>query len=163
MRVRMFWSLAIAIQCLLWTGGITPAIARGGAGQVVGARVMGHGGVWGNPRLPYDGQLRYRMDYNKWQYGYYDNWPYRSYNQWQYGGAGGVWPSGPYTSADFPAIQDQTPVSPEVIILSNSPQVGFPPSPPPPAIPMDFGYVPGCRAIPNGYHCDPVRPVGQPE
>ena len=44
-------------------------------------------------------------------------------------------------------------VSPEVILLPS-------PGTPPPATsepPLDLSYVPGCRPIPNGYHCDVPR------
>ncbi len=130
---RIFWSLAIAIQCLLWTGGITPAVAWGGASQLGQARGMGHGGVWGD--LPRQGQSRYDVPCE-------------------------AWPSGRYLGAMAPAIQDETLAQPEVIILTSSPQVGAPPAMP--AAQMDFGYVRGCRAIPNGYHCDPSPHEDQP-
>jgi hypothetical protein len=131
---RIVWSLVIIIPCLLGTAGMTPALAWGGMIQAGPARGMGHGVVWGGPRLPRQGHSRYGV-------------PGRS------------WPSGPYTSADVPAFQDETPVSPEVIVLTSSPPFGAPPAMPPAQ--MDFGYVPGCRAIPNGYHCDPQPHEGQ--
>lgn len=152
MYARLFWSLVIAIQCLSWTGGTAPALARGVAGQMGEAPGLGHAGVWGNSRLSYHGQSRYRLFYGQSRYRLYSG-------QWQHRGPGGVRPSWPY-GAFVPAIQDQTPVSPEVIILTNAPRVGLPPPTSPAA--MDFGYIPGCRAIPNGYHCDPARHEGQP-
>ena len=69
-----------------------------------------------------------------------------------YGGPGSVWP---YLGATEPATA--TPVAPEVVVVGGAPQAGGVPAP----AAMDFGYVPGCRAIPNGYHCDPPRRGGQ--
>ena len=133
MYERLFWSLVIIIPCLLGTGGITPAWAWGGGRQVGAAQGLGHIGAWGSRGLPYHGQSRYGVP-----------------------GAGR--PYGLYIGATVPAFQDETPVHPQVIVLSNSPQ----PGPAAPQAQMDFGYVPGCRAIPNGYHCDPARHEGQP-
>jgi hypothetical protein len=66
-----------------------------------------------------------------------------------------VWPFTPFvdtSAAQLVPIDNQPPAEPQVIIVSNAqqPQSDRPRSDMPP----DFGYVPGCRAIPNGYHCD---------
>ena len=44
------------------------------------------------------------------------------------------------------------PVRPEVIVMP----VPTAPHQAPPQASLDFSYVAGCHAIPNGYHCDPT-------
>lgn len=44
------------------------------------------------------------------------------------------------------------PAGPEVIVLGTQPHGTSEPAVRQPL--PDYGYVPGCRAIPNGYHCD---------
>ena len=54
---------------------------------------------------------------------------------------------------DYPDASE-SPAGPEVILVPS-------PSSPPPAMPeppLDLSYVPGCRPIPNGHHCDPPEP-----
>lgn len=63
------------------------------------------------------------------------------------------WPFGfsvPITAAVSAAASQNEPYEPQIIIFSSSlPRiVSDVPAP------QDFGYVLGCRAIPNGYHCD---------
>ena len=47
-----------------------------------------------------------------------------------------------------PKVASDGPTKPIVIVLSNPPEHTVPESP------RDYSYVSGCRAIPNGYHCD---------
>lgn len=67
-----------------------------------------------------------------------------------------IWPYAPFvdTSATQPAQdEDQSPAQqPQVIILSSGqqPESDYAAQ----QLPSDFSYVRGCRAIPNGYHCD---------
>jgi hypothetical protein len=70
-----------------------------------------------------------------------------------------LWPYAPYyidstpTEAS-PSVSETLP-EPQIIILSDAsharPERATPETRP------DFGYVAGCRAIPNGYHCDSPR------
>jgi hypothetical protein len=53
---------------------------------------------------------------------------------------------------DTPPIQSAVPATPPVIVMSGLPN-GVPERRAP-ETPPDYGYVAGCRAIPNGYHCD---------
>jgi hypothetical protein len=72
---------------------------------------------------------------------------------------GGIWPGlgWPDTTQDVatPAIDEaaQQQLQPEVIIIHSDAAAHTASEPAP-----DFGYIPGCHAIPSGYHCDtPVQ------
>jgi hypothetical protein len=68
-----------------------------------------------------------------------------------------IWPDGVLTSQyDVPPVQEVPQATPEVIIVGGT-VGGTGPAPsddPASRTPPDYSYVPGCRAIPNGYHCD---------
>jgi hypothetical protein len=65
---------------------------------------------------------------------------------------GGIWPGfwWPNTQVIQVPVEEtaQPQPQPQIIVL-HSDRAANPPDPPP-----DFGYVAGCHAIPNGYHCD---------
>ena len=64
-----------------------------------------------------------------------------------------VWPYGLYSEglpADAYSSATETPSDLEVLPNATSPAAGIREPEPP----LDFSYVPGCRPIPNGYHCD---------
>jgi hypothetical protein len=66
-----------------------------------------------------------------------------------------IWPYSSLTDAtplDVPPGQNEAPSSPSVIVMSGLPN-GVPDRAVP-ETPPDYGYIAGCRAIPNGYHCD---------
>ena len=66
---------------------------------------------------------------------------------------GGIWPGFGWPDATqavaAPAIDATAQPQPEVIIMHSDTAAHTASEPPP-----DFGYIPGCHAIPNGYHCD---------
>jgi hypothetical protein len=68
---------------------------------------------------------------------------------------GGIWPGfwWPNTQVvEVPAAVEETAqpqMQPQIIIIRSDTAAHTVPEPPP-----DFGYVSGCHAIPNGYHCD---------
>ena len=67
----------------------------------------------------------------------------------------GIWPD--FWWPDTPVMQvpaptdgaSQTPLQPQIVVVQSDAAAHTAPEPPP-----DFGYIAGCRAIPNGYHCD---------
>jgi hypothetical protein len=68
---------------------------------------------------------------------------------------GGIWPD--FWWPDTPVVQAPTPtdgasqtqLQPQIIVVHTDTPAHAASEPPP-----DFSYVAGCRAIPNGYHCD---------
>jgi hypothetical protein len=66
-----------------------------------------------------------------------------------------IWPYSSFdgtTPIGIPPMQSELAPIPPVIVMSGLPN-GVP-EPQAPETPPDYGYVAGCRAIPNGYHCD---------
>jgi hypothetical protein len=66
-----------------------------------------------------------------------------------------LWPYSSFTDTtpmDVNPIQSEVPASPPIIVMSGLPN-GVPDRRVP-ETPPDDGYIAGCRAIPNGYHCD---------
>jgi hypothetical protein len=66
-----------------------------------------------------------------------------------------IWPYSSFdgtTPIDIPPMQSELAPIPPAIVMSGLPN-GVP-EPQAPETPPDYGYVAGCRAIPNGYHCD---------
>jgi hypothetical protein len=66
-----------------------------------------------------------------------------------------IWPDSSFvgtTPTDISPIQSELAPIPPVIVMSGLPN-GVP-EPQARETPPDYGYVAGCRAIPNGYHCD---------
>ena len=81
------------------------------------------------------------------------------------GNAFGGWPFGGWPLLDtaplqVPSVANETPSAPVVIVMSGlsdgAPERARPETPP------DYGYVAGCHAIPNGYHCDIPHNEGTP-
>jgi hypothetical protein len=65
------------------------------------------------------------------------------------------WPSWPFLDSapiQVPSVASDAPSNPVVIVMSGlsdrAPERATPETPP------DYGYIAGCHAIPNGYHCD---------
>ena len=75
-----------------------------------------------------------------------------------------IWPYVPYFDTGpvvaEPSVASVAPVGPQVIVLSNPPNGASGPTVTAP--PVDDSYVAGCRAIPNGYHCDLPQDPGAP-
>jgi hypothetical protein len=64
------------------------------------------------------------------------------------------WPYYP-TFEEIPVTANDVPSQPQVIVVSGG--AGAAPSRGAPDAGPDYSFVAGCRAIPNGYHCDPPR------
>src|SRR5208283_549502 len=65
-----------------------------------------------------------------------------------------TWPYSSFldtTPIEAPPVEDEVFSDPYVIVMSNLP--GRAPQLKAPETPPDYGYA-GCRAIPNGYHCE---------
>ena len=146
----------------------TPALARGGGGGFGGGFGGGsfgfggiggtfHGGGFGNfgfqrsPRF-----VRPHVFRNRIVSPFDRRFAVSRFAAQRFGG--GVdgsffWPFGWYTGVGAP-VEQTTPLAPapQVIILSNNQPL--PRTTAEPSVPPDFEYVPGCRAIPNGYRCD---------
>jgi hypothetical protein len=73
-----------------------------------------------------------------------------------------VWPYAPIDG--IPSIEtpagDTGAEAPNVIVVERAPMAGAGPSGAEPL--PDYGYVPGCRAIPNGYACDTRQQAAAP-
>jgi hypothetical protein len=65
-----------------------------------------------------------------------------------------IWPYEPYIDAPLTSVAptgSEAAPAPQIIIVQSDNPARF--TPPKPEAPLDFSYVPACRAIPNGYHC----------
>jgi len=65
------------------------------------------------------------------------------------------WGTGGYYGYANPPVQQAPPPEPEVIVIREDSQGRMATA----EAPADFSYVKGCRAIANGYHCDPPTPT----
>jgi hypothetical protein len=153
MGERVFWLPMIAIILgLLETGSMAPAFARGGGG----AHGIGIG------RFPArvspifrSGRIRARgMVAGP---GGVQNGGFHRGAAFRNPGLAGIWPY-PWWPIDTTPTEvgAAVPSEPQVIVISSSnyAQGRIAPAP---GDPPDYSYVPGCHAIPNGYHCDAPR------
>ena len=65
-----------------------------------------------------------------------------------------IWPYEPYIDTPPTAVapsESEAAPAPQVIIIQSDNSARYGPTRP--DAPLDFSYVPECRAIPNGYHC----------
>lgn len=133
--------LLVSAVLLLGIGEISPACAWNGGEQGRTEPTPAHSG----PAMNHDG---FAMRHS----GVRGDVRLRRLNRSQYSLPILGWPYAPFLdTAGFP-VENETPVGPEVIILSNSPPAGSAPAAPQAL--ADYSYILGCRAIPNGYHCD---------
>jgi hypothetical protein len=156
MYKRTIWSLAIAISCFLGAGGIAPAWARGGINGSGAAGVpmrfsapVREAPLFNRPVVARHGGFVPRHN------GLRADLRLRDHARLRNGEPVVVWPYAPYfdtTPIEAPPVADETPVGPQVIILSNLP--GGTHEPTVAQTLPDYGYVAGCHAIPNGYHCE---------
>ncbi len=152
MSERSRWLSVIVISGLIATGLATPALARDGV-NTFGVAGFPSGLVVHAPRpfmrnsivTPHivarsadvQNDVRFRR-HTRLQNGLPIIWPYASFTD--------------ATPLDVPPSQNEGPSSPSVIVMSSLPN-GVPDRVVP-ETPPDYGYVAGCRPIPNGYHCD---------
>jgi hypothetical protein len=151
MSERAHWVFVIAVLSLLGASVVAPALARGGVNTgMVGFR---SGFAMHTARPPtrshvvmrtsspairmFKNELRFRR------------------TQLQNGLPITIWPYSPYTDTapmDVPLTQSEVLPSPPVILMSGLSSGGLDRTGP--ETRPDFSYVAGCRAIPNGYHCN---------
>lgn len=144
---------AIAILGLFATCSIAPALARGGGGGSGGGRgsaaFAGHGPRafvrshamirrFAGRNIAFQNNLRLHRG-AQWQSG----WPIAS---WLYS-----WPIDT-TPVGIPLVGSERQAGPYVIVIADS--LNRAPERTAPSLLPDYSYVPGCHAIPNGYHCD---------
>jgi hypothetical protein len=158
MGERVFWLPTIAVILgLLGTG--NPALARGGGGG--GAHGIGIGRfparvspIFRSGRIGTPGLLAGSRGVR--------NGVFRRGAPFRNPDLAGIWPY-PWWPIDttqgwpidtMPAeVGTAVPSEPQVIVISGS-NYAQGHIAPPPGDPPDYSYVPGCHAIPNGYHCD---------
>jgi hypothetical protein len=165
MSTRVFWLPAIvALLGNLEIGSISAAFARGGGGAGIGiprspahASPVFRSGRFGTPRLV-AGHSGFHP--NGFSHGGFHRDGFGHDNEAFNPGVAGFWPYSWWPTDTTPAqYAPAVPSEPQVIVIADShytqPRV-VPSSSP--GDPPDYGYVAGCHAIPNGYHCDAPRP-----
>lgn len=169
MSKRVFWLPTIgAILGLLGTGIMSPALARGGGGGGGGgspalARGGGGGGGGGHGLSTLRFPARISPILRTGRFGTpgivggprnFQNNVFRRGGAFPNSGLAGIWPYPWWPTDTMPAqVGTAVPSAPQVIVISSSnyAQGRIPPTP---GDPPDYSYVPGCQAIPNGYHCE---------
>lgn len=153
MSERSRWFPLITILSLLATGVLAPAVARDSvntfgmarfpstfsthmarapirANTVTPRALARHVAIWHDLHIHRHTQLRNGLPVV--------TWPYSS--------------SVAAIPMDVPPVQNEGPSNPQVIVMSQLPNRALEQTAP--ETPPDYGYIAGCRAIPNGYHCD---------
>jgi hypothetical protein len=171
MSKRILWSSMIALLILFETGTSVPALARGGVnGSGVAGRPMASPMQARRPsivRVPRSVRSRVIEPRVARQFGAQNNFRFKNDFRFQNGFSRnrdarflggspiGIWPFFPFFDTlpiQAPSVASETPSSPVVIVMSDmsdrAPERATPGTLP------DYGYVAGCHAIPNGYHCD---------
>jgi hypothetical protein len=153
MSERIRWFPLAAILSLIGAGVAAPAKARDGINTfgmagvpsrfaVQAARPFVRNGIV-TPRIPtHNANAR-------------NNLHHRRHAQMRSGLPITIWPYSSFgrtTTIYAPPIQSEVPPPPPVVVVSGLP-TGVPERRAP-ETPPDYTYVAGCRAIPNGYHCD---------
>jgi hypothetical protein len=155
MRKRISWLPAIAMLGVL----STPAFARGGAGgsgtAPASSAFFVHGSAYGARTFARNHVARRITVPNSAfiarNFGIRNDLRFRQRNQLQDVWPIGAWPySWPMDTA--PVTVDGGLANPSVIVISAAPSSA--PERTGPQTPPDYSYVPGCHAVPNGYHCD---------
>jgi hypothetical protein len=161
MSERVFWLPMIAVILgLLGTGSMAPAFARGGGG---GGGAHGIGIARSPARVsPIFRSGRIGIPGVTGGLGGFQNNVFRGGTARRNSGLAGIWPY-PWwpidTTEGWPIdtttaqVGTAVPSEPQVIVISGSnyAQGRIAPAP---GDPPDYSYIPGCHAIPNGYHCD---------
>jgi hypothetical protein len=152
MSERAYWVFVIAVLSFLGASVVAPALARGGVNTgMVGFR----SGFAIHTARP---SMRSRVVIRHIFAGHADiqnDLRFRRRTQTQSGLPITIWPYSPFTDTahmDVPLTQSEVPASSPVILMSGLSNDG--PDRTGPETPLDFSYVAGCHAIPNGYHCN---------
>jgi hypothetical protein len=153
MRVSIRWFPIVGLLSLLGTGAAAPALARDsvntfGMAGFPSSFAHSHGTtIYADSNvMPHIGARSFNIQ---------NDLQFRRHAQLQNGPRITIWPYWSFvgtTPIDTPPIQSELAPIPPVIVMPGLPN-GVP-EPQAPEAPLDYGYVEGCRAIPNGYHCD---------
>jgi len=151
MNGRMLGSLVVSILFLSATSEIGSALARGGGGSsaATGFRATRSIIVRRAPFLTREAMLRNNIDRANLQF--------RRHARLRYVAPALVWPDFPFASTEGPLVESEAPITPEVIVLSNLPNLSQAVPPPTRSQAPSDGSIGGCHPIPNGYHCDPPQ------
>jgi hypothetical protein len=154
MRVRIRWFPVVAILSLLGTGVAAPALARDG-GNIFGMAGFPSGFAMHTAR-PFVRNSVVTPHIAARNFDFHSDHRLRRNALLQNGLPIAIWPYQSFTDTtpmDIVApIQSEVAPSPPIIVISGLPN-GVPDRTVP-ETPPDYGYIAGCRAIPNGYHCD---------
>jgi hypothetical protein len=155
MSERSRWLPAIIILSLIAIGLATPALARDGINMfgVAGfpSRFVVHAA---RPIMRNSVVTPHMTAHADVQ----NDLRFRRHTPLQNGSPITLWPYSSFTDAtplDVPSSQNESPSSPSIIVMSGLPN-GMPDRAVP-ETPADYGYIAGCRAVPNGYHSDTQR------
>ena len=153
MSVSIRWFPVVSLLSLLGTGVVMPALARDGI------NTFGMAGFPSNFAIhtarPFMRNSNSIPQISARSFNVQNDLRFRRHALFQNGLPITFWPYSSFTDAtpaDVPPIQSEVAPSTPVIVMSGLPN-GLP-EPQAPETPPDFDYVAGCRAIPNGYHCD---------
>jgi hypothetical protein len=150
MNMRQHWILAIAVSGFLGAGHLAPALSWDGANRSGTAGVRSAFPVR-VPQAPMRNGGTIPRTFAR-HIGVHDGLRFRRHAQFPVGSSIVILPylQGVETipMAAPPKVASDGPTKPIVIVMSNPPERTVPDAP------RDYSYVSGCRAIPNGYHCD---------
>jgi hypothetical protein len=173
MSERVFWISAVALLGFLGANSVTPALARGGGGgggghaaggAAYGGHTTGSVGHVGNGSVAFLGPHGIIVGGTRLVNGRFATTSRFATNRNGLGvvgrdgsgnGAAVIgWPYYPAFEA-IPVGPTEVSTQPQVIVISGDP--GVTPTRTAPDTRLDYSFVAGCHAIPNGYHCDPPR------
>jgi hypothetical protein len=153
MPVSIRWFPVVGLLSLIGTGVVAPAMARDGITTFGSTRFPSSFAI--HTARPFMRNSNVMPHIAGGSFDVRNDLRFRRRTQLQNGLPITIWPFLSFvgtTPIDIPPIQSEVPPAPPIIVMSGLPN-GVP-KPQAPEDPPDYGYVAGCRAIPNGYHCD---------
>ena len=153
MSERNRWLAVIVILSLIGTGGAAPALARDGVAMFGAAGFSSGFAMHATQQFMRNSIMAPHIAARNAEV--QNDLRFRRHIRLQNGSPITLWPYSSFTDATplyVPPSESEGPSSPSVIVMSGLPN-GVPDRVVP-ETPPDFGYVAGCRSIPNGYHCD---------
>lgn len=154
---RLAWILMVLALCLIGFSGVSPVLARQGFGTVEMPAVRRSPPA--NFAKP---TMRQRSVPHHQGMAIGHNFRFHGHPRSQQSVPVLIWPYYPYFESYSPATSatDTEPSpEPQIIVMPNNPQ---PQRTAGQESHLDFSYVGGCNAIPNGYHCDTTDSPKQP-
>ena len=150
MSVSIRWFAVVGLLSLLGTGVVIPALARDGVNTFGAAGFPSSFAI--HTARPFMRNSNVMPHIGARNFDVQNDLHFRRHAQLHNGLPITIWPYSSFTDTtpmDVPPTQSELAPIPPVIVMSGLPNGVQAPEPPP-----DYGYVAGCRAIPNGYHCD---------